>query len=95
MTNTLARLQQLEIKMALRPNKSLFRLEHGGVFRPECDPLSYLLQHGVETPQGRIIGIAAPEGELDPLTTAVYEEINRIIEEAGAAREVTPYVHLG
>lgn len=75
----LARLQQLEKKMGSRPQMALFKLERGGSFRAECDPLSYLLQNGVETPRGRIVGIDPPAGDIDPLSASLYETINEVI----------------
>lgn len=79
--NIMERLQKLEERVGVLTKTSAFRLEHGGVFRAECDPLTYLLQNGVDTPRGEIVGINPPEGHLDPLSAAVYEEINRIIKE--------------
>ena len=63
------------------PQDCIFRLEGGESFRAECDLLTYLLQNGVETPQGRIVGIDPPDGELDPVSASLYEEIDRIIKE--------------
>lgn len=79
--NILERLQRLEAKVGERPQGGAFRLEGGGIFRPELDPITYLLQNGVETPRGRIVGIDPPAGELDPVSASLYEEIDRIIKE--------------
>ncbi len=77
--NVLERLQRLEAQIGSRPQGGAFQLEGGGIFRPELDPLSYLLQHGVDTPRGKIVGIEPPAGELDPVSASLYEEINNII----------------
>ena len=79
--NILERLQRLEAQVGNRPQGGAFRLEGGGSFRPELDPLTYLLQNGVESPRGRIVGIDPPAGELDPVSASLYEEIDRIIKE--------------
>ena len=79
--NLSQRLKRLEELVGSRSLKGVLRLEGGGTFRAECDPMSYLLQNGVETPQGRIVGIDPPAGELDPVSASLYEEIGRIIRE--------------
>lgn len=45
------------------------------------EELAVLIQNGAETPQGRIVGIDPPAGELDPVSASLYEEIDRIIRE--------------
>lgn len=77
------RLQRLEGQIGVLPPATVFSLEGGGGFRAECDPLSYLLQHGTETPRGRIVGIELPAGENDPITVSLYETIDRMIKEPG------------
>lgn len=79
--NVLERLRRLEALAGGRMQVCVFRLEDGGSFRPEPDPLTYLLQNGVETPQGRIVGIEPPAGELDQVSASLYEEVDRIIKE--------------
>lgn len=79
--NILERLQRLEARVGNRPQGGAFRLEDGTSFRPEPDPLTYLLQNGAETPRGRIVGIDPPAGTVDPVSASLYEEIDRIIKE--------------
>ena len=79
--NLLKRLEALEMAVGQFPKSTVFRLEGGGAFRVELDPLTYLLKNGVETPRGRIVGIAPSAGELDPIRASLCEEIDRIIKE--------------
>ena len=82
MNDFLKRVERIRAALAGScPQGCTFQLENGGSFRAECDPLSYLLQHGTETPLGRIVGIDPPEGALDPVSASLYEEIDRIIKE--------------
>ena len=60
-----------------------FRLEDESLFIPDTDPVSYLIQNGVETPKGKIVGIKRPKEELDPITEALYYEIERCIKDNG------------
>lgn len=85
--NILERLQRLEARVGNRPQGCAFQLEGGGSFRSELDPLTYLLQNGVETPRGRIVGIAPPAGTVDPVSASLYEEINKIIQEPSGRKE--------
>ncbi len=77
--SVLRRLQQLEEQLGGKPETDVFKLEGGKVFRTECDPLSYLVQHGTQTPHGKIVGIARPAEKQDPITESVYEAIEQLI----------------
>lgn len=67
---------------AQRP--TVFLLESGETFTTALDPLTYLVRHGVETPQGRIA--AYPHGEdVDPLSMSLYELIEDGIRRGGLA----------
>lgn len=72
------RLQRLESKLwEKRAWLTVFKLENGSTFTTELDPMTYLLQHGAESPRGRIVGYEPPPGAQDPITCAVYAEIRR------------------
>ena len=72
------RLQRLEAKLGeKRAWLTAFKLEDGSTFTTELDPMTYLLQYGVKTERGRIVGYKPPPGEQDPITGAVYAEISR------------------
>ena len=74
----LKRLRTLEAAAAqARAGKTVFNLEDGSQFLVEADPITYLLQYGVKTERGRIVGYKPPPGEQDPITGAVYAEISR------------------
>lgn len=70
------RLHHLEAKLGeKRAWLTVFRLEDGSTFTTELDPLTYLLQYGA---RGRIISYEPPPGTKDPITSAVYAEIERL-----------------
>ena len=77
----LKRLRRLEAVTAqAQAGKTIFTLADGSRFYTEADPLAYLLQHGPESPRGRIVGYEHKEGrEMDPITSAVYEHVKELI----------------
>lgn len=77
----LKRLRRLEVVAAqAQEGRTAFTLEDGSRFYVEVDPLTYLLQHGAESPQGRIVGYEHKEGrEVDPITKSLYEYIRELI----------------
>ena len=73
------RLRRLEA-VTSRARKTVFILENGIRFYTEADPLAYLLQHGPESPQGRIIGYEHTEGrDVDPISRSMYEYLDELI----------------
>ena len=81
--NLSERLRRLEERLGNRPQAGAFRLDNGEVFQVECDPISYLIQHGVETPRVRIVGLKRPTGATEPITESIYETIDQLIREPG------------
>ena len=80
MNDVLQRLRRLESAYQVKHGGwAAFRLDNGGVFRVGTDPLSYLLKNGVDTGSGKIVELMDPPGESDPITAAVFEEINEIL----------------
>lgn len=76
----LKRLRRLEAKAEQRQaGKTVFVLEDGARFLTEDDPITYLLQHGTESPRGRIVGYAHTEGDIDPISRSVGEYIRELI----------------
>lgn len=60
-----------------------FVLEDGSPFITDSDPLHYLIEHGVETPRGRIVAYPCDRKGADPITLAIYEEIENGIKNGG------------
>lgn len=60
-----------------------FVLEDGSPFITDLDPLQYLMEHGVQTPRGRIVAYACDKKGADPITLAIYEEIENGIKNGG------------
>ena len=77
----LKRLRHLEAVTAqAQAGKTVFILADGSRFYTEADPLTYLLQHGPESPRGRIIGYErGVSRDADPITEALYEHIRELI----------------
>lgn len=78
--NLLKRLCHLEAVTAkAQAGKTVFTLEDGSRFFTDADPLTYLLQHGPQSPRGRIVGYEHQEGrEVDPISRSVGECINEL-----------------
>ncbi|WP_209346286.1 hypothetical protein [Flavonifractor sp. AGMB03687] len=81
----LKRLRRLEAEAAQRQaGKTVFLLEGGARFLTEDDPITYLLQHGPQSPRGRIVGYEHTEGrEVDPISCSVDECINELLLKGG------------
>ena len=60
-----------------------FVLEDGSPFITDSDPLQYLMEHGTETPRGRIVAYPCDKKGADPITLAIYEEIENGIKNGG------------
>ena len=77
---TLENLHRLEAQVAARrAPRTGFRLEGGGMFYPDLDPLSYLLRYGTETPRGRITGCTDTGEGYDPISRSFLETIHALI----------------
>mgnify|MGYP007024231107 CR=1 FL=1 len=79
----LKRLRRLEAVTAqTMAGKTAFTLENGSRFYAEADPLTYLLQHGPESPRGRIVGYEHEKPkDADPITISLYGCIGELIVE--------------
>ena len=75
--NLSERLRRLEERLGNRPQAGAFRLDNGEVFQVECDPMSYLIRHDVETARGRIVGLKRPTGATEPIMEAIYVAIGQ------------------
>lgn len=77
----LKRLRRLEAVTAqAQAGKTVFTLEDGSQFFTDDDPLTYLLQHGPQSPRGRIVGYEHTEGrEADPISRSVGECIDELL----------------
>ena len=80
MRDILMRIQRLEAAYQVRQGGlTVFRLDNGSLFHTKEDPLTYLLKNGIDTGAGIIVDLMDPEGECDPITSAVYDDIREII----------------
>lgn len=80
MKDILQRLRRLEAAYQVkRGGVTVFRLDNGSLFHTKEDPLTYLIKNGIDTGVGKIVDLMDPEGECDPITSAVYDEIREII----------------
>lgn len=80
MRDIVSRLRRLEANYAGRlAGQTAFRLEDGTMFYTDLDPVSYLLQNGVETARGRIVAYSSTFGTGDPLSTSIAEYIDELI----------------
>lgn len=79
--NLLKRLCHLEALTAqAQAGKTVFTLEDGSRFLTDADPLTYLLQHGPQSPRGRIVGYEHTEGRgVDPISRSVCEYISEYL----------------
>ena len=77
----LRRLRRLEMTAArARAEMTVFTLADGSRFYTEADPLTYLLQHGNQTPRGRIVGYEHQEGrDVDPISRSLGEYLKELI----------------
>lgn len=70
-----------EYQKARKP--TVFLLEDGSTFTTEKDAFSYLVAHGVETPEGRIVAYPHGEDDVDGLSLSLYELIDEGISRGG------------
>ena len=77
----LKRLRRLEAVTAqAQAGKTAFILEDGSRFYTDSDPLTYLLQHGPESPRGRIVGYEHQQGrDVDTISRSVGEYVNELM----------------
>lgn len=77
----LKRLRRLEAVTAqAQAGKTVFVLADGSRFYADADPLTYLLQHGPESPRGRIVGYEHQEGrDVDPISRSLGEYLQELI----------------
>ena len=77
----LKRLRRLQAAAAqAQAGKTHFTLEDGSCFLANVDPLTYLLQHGPQSPRGRIVGYEHQEGrEVDPISRSLVEYIDELL----------------
>lgn len=77
----LKRLRRLEAVTAqAQAGKTVFVLADGSRFYTDADPLTYLLQHGPESPRGRIVGYEHQEGrDVDPISRSLGEYLQELI----------------
>lgn len=83
--NLLKRLHRLEAVTAqARAGMTVFTLADGSRFLTEDDPLTYLLQHGPESPRGRIVGYEHKEGrEVDAISRSLMEYVDELLKGGG------------
>lgn len=60
-----------------------FILEDGSPFITDLDPFQYLIEHRAQTPRGRIVAYPCDKKGADPITLAIYEEIENGIKNGG------------
>ena len=79
--NLLKRLCHLEAVTAqAQAGKTVFTLEDGSRFLTDADPLTYLLQHGLQSPRGRIVGYEhRAEREADPISRSLEEYMGELL----------------
>ena len=62
-------------------DETTFIVAGGGEFRTKHDPVSYLREHGANTPDGRrIVLYPHPVEGVDPLSLSLYEVIDEAVE---------------
>ena len=62
-------------------DETTFIVAGGGEFRTKHDPVSYLREHGANTPDGRrIVLYPHPVEGVDPLSLSFYQLIDEAIE---------------
>lgn len=82
MESTNQRLSALrEYLKTLSANKTTFIVNGGGEFHTDQDPVTYLLEHGAYTPDGRrIVLYPHPVEGVDPLSMSLYGLIDEAVE---------------
>ena len=82
MTSVEKRLEVLRNYLkGLTADETTFIVAGGGEFHTKQDPVSYLLENGAYTPDGRrIVLYPHPVEGVDPLSLSLYEVIDEAIE---------------
>lgn len=82
MQNIESRLERLQRSVEGRTGpQTTFEIEGGDVFRTSEDPLAYIHERRLRTPDGRrIVGWKRPEGRHDPLSQSLIDLIDEAIE---------------
>ncbi len=83
MDSRIKRLADLVQKYVSAQRTTSFLLENGKAFTTDKDPLTYLIENGVDTPEGHIVAFPHETNGLDDLTRSLYEEIDRAIAQGG------------
>ncbi len=69
-------------------NPTKFLLEDGTIFTTTQGPLDYLIEHGTETPKGRIALYPHPIEGVDGLSLSLYAAINEEIQTGAISRAI-------
>ena len=82
MASTKERLAALRSYLeTLSADKTTFIVEGGREFYTDKDPVTYLLEHGAYTPDGRrIVLYPHPVEGVDPLSLSLYQMIDEAVE---------------
>ena len=82
MTSVEKRLEALRNYLkGLTADETTFVVAGGGEFHTKQDPVSYLLENGAYTPDGRrIVLYPHPVEGVDPLSLSLYEVIDEAVE---------------
>ena len=82
MTSVEKRLEALSNYLkGLTADETTFIVAGGGEFHTKQDPVSYLLENGAYTPDGRrIVLYPHPVEGVDPLSLSLYEVIDEAVE---------------
>ena len=81
---TLEQLEKMVNQMRDKRKKhhDVFTLENGAEYIVD-DAITWLFSHGVDTPEGRIVGFVRPDRKLDPMTESLYEMVDEAIATGG------------
>ncbi len=80
MRDRIKRLERIMKDYEQAQHFTVFVLEDGSTFTTTDDPLDFLIKHGAETPQGRIVLYPHPIEGVDPLSLSLYATINEEIQ---------------
>jgi hypothetical protein len=83
LNSRIKRLEDLVKEYKLSRKLSVFLLEDGSTFTTDEDPITYLMEHGIETPKGRIVAYPHETKGIDALSLSIYEMIDEGIANGG------------
>ncbi len=86
-----ARLRKLESYMdeyVRGQNPTTFLLEDETIFTTMQGPLDYLIEHGTQTPRGKIVSYPYSAEDADGLSLAIFQTINDEIQDGTLRRLV-------